>query len=245
MPSAEYQREWKKRNPEKQAEYCKKWRDKNPGKQAELSKKWYHENKDEYGPTRHRNNKTPEQLEKLRAQDKKSREKHRDKRNAETKEWCERNKEHRIEYNRDWYLKNRDRVLKGSAIKRSLRTEEEKLYAAQVMKAWRATETGKRKCRSYTQRRRARKRNAEGSFTAEDIKDLYATQGGRCYYCSVEIENGYHIEHMVPLSRGGRNDVSNICLACAPCNLRKHTQTATEFKETFKGETNEEAIACT
>lgn len=75
-----------------------------------------------------------------------------------------------------------------------------------------------------------KRRGAEGSFTAEDIKDLYSTQGGSCYYCSVDIEGGYHIEHMTPLSRGGRNDVSNICLACAPCNLRKHTKTAEEFQ---------------
>ena len=57
MPSAEYQREWKKRN---------------PGKSVEYSKKWYDKHKDEYGPTRHRKNKTPEQLEKLRAQGRKS-----------------------------------------------------------------------------------------------------------------------------------------------------------------------------
>lgn len=76
----------------------------------------------------------------------------------------------------------------------------------------------------------ARKKNAEGSFTVENIKDLYAAQGARCYYCSIEIEDGYHIEHMIPLSRGGMNDVSNICLACAPCNLSKNTKTAEEFQ---------------
>ncbi len=180
MPSAEYQREWRKRNPEKQAEY---------------SRKWYDKHKAEYGPTRHRKNKTPEQLEKLRAQGRAQNQKHKEKRYEWTREWSERNKEHRREYNRNWFKtpKGREHSLIENA------------------------------------KRRARKLAAEGNFTAEDIKNLYATQGGRCYYCSVEIEGGYHIEHMTPLSRGGRNDVSNICLACAPCNLRKHTKTAEEF----------------
>ncbi len=214
MPSAEYQREWKKRNPRKQAEY---------------SRKWWAAHKDEYGPTRHRKNKTPEQLEKLREQGRVQNEKHKDKRYAHHAQWRLENLESERERCKEWYWENRERVLKESAESRALQTEEEKAHSAQVQKAWMATETGKRKCRSSEQRRRARKKNAEGSFTAEDIKDLYATQGGRCYYCSVEIESGYHIEHMTPLSRGGRNDVSNICLACAPCNHSKYTKTAEEF----------------
>ena len=84
--------------------------------------------------------------------------------------------------------------------------------------------------KTYSQTRRALKANAKGTLTKEDVSNLYATQGGSCYYCSVDIEGSYHIEHMTPLSRGGMNDVSNICLACAPCNLKKHTKTADEFK---------------
>jgi len=104
---------------------------------------------------------------------------------------------------------------------------------------WNKTTKGKWNSVVSRYRRKSRKLDAEGSFAAEDIKDLYATQGGRCYYCSVEIANGYHIEHMTPLSRGGMNDVSNICLACAPCNCRKHTKTAEEFQYSIKGEIND------
>jgi hypothetical protein len=181
MPSAEYQREWKKRN---------------PGKQAEYSKKWYDKHKAEYGPTRHRKNKTPEQLEKLRAQGNIQNRKHKEKRNT----YCRQYRQDNLEQERVRF------------------------------REWSQTPTGKACGVKNAANRRARQLAAEGSFTAEDIKNLYATQGGRCYYCSVEIKSGYHIEHMIPLSRGGRNDVSNICLACAPCNLSKHTKTAEEFQ---------------
>jgi 5-methylcytosine-specific restriction endonuclease McrA len=36
---------------------------------------------------------------------------------------------------------------------------------------------------------------------------------------AVEPEQNY--DHMVPLSRGGLNDVTNIQLLCSPCNVAK------------------------
>ncbi len=37
------------------------------------------------------------------------------------------------------------------------------------------------------------------------------------------------LEHIVPRSRGGSDRVSNLALACEPCNVKKGTQTAEEF----------------
>ena len=43
-----------------------------------------------------------------------------------------------------------------------------------------------------------------------------------CYYCKyVFLINNLTIEHLVPRSIGGSNDISNITLACAPCNRQK------------------------
>ena len=123
------------------------------------------------------------------------------------KRYRDKNKEDRNAYCREWYKDNKESVIKRNAI--YFKTTKGKQIKAVA---------------------EAKRRGAEGSFTVQDIKDLYAIQGGRCYYCSVDIEGGYHIEHMTPLSRGGKNDVSNICLACAPCNCRKHTKTAEEFQ---------------
>ena len=135
------------------------------------------------------------------------------------------NAEHLKREKKLYYYKNRDHILEHAKVYYEMNKEE--IRAKQNI--WGKTESGRLSDLASKARRRVRK-SERGSFTAEDIKDLYATQGGSCYYCSVDIEAGYHIEHMTPLSRGGRNDVSNICLACAPCNLRKHTKTAEEFQ---------------
>jgi hypothetical protein len=50
---------------------------------------------------------------------------------------------------------------------------------------------------------------------------------GRCVTCGVDLSwlidslAKQHFDHMIPLARGGLNDVTNLQLLCEPCNLRK------------------------
>ncbi|MBD1813560.1 RNA-guided endonuclease IscB [Microcoleus vaginatus DQ-U2] len=45
----------------------------------------------------------------------------------------------------------------------------------------------------------------------------------RCAYCSAE-NVPLQVEHIQPRASGGTNRVSNLCLACEPCNTKKGTQ---------------------
>lgn len=83
--------------------------------------------------------------------------------------------------------------------------------------------------RASNTRRKARKRAAPGTHTAQDIRDLLARQGGLCAYCAEPHGEDYHVDHRVPLSRGGSNGPENLCIACAPCNLSKNDKTPEEF----------------
>lgn len=47
-----------------------------------------------------------------------------------------------------------------------------------------------------------------------------------CIYCGAPAE---HLDHIVPLARGGAHTAGNTVAACAPCNQRKHTARGTEF----------------
>lgn len=73
--------------------------------------------------------------------------------------------------------------------------------------------------RAKAHRRRALKRGAPGICTADDIQRLLATQKGRCYYCGEKRK--LTVDHVVPLSRGGSNEPSNLVLACKHCNSSK------------------------
>lgn len=69
--------------------------------------------------------------------------------------------------------------------------------------------------------RAARKKSAEGAHTKQDIEAIYAHQKGECRYCKVELNGNYHLDHRVPLSRGGSNWPVNLQILCGPCNVKK------------------------
>jgi 5-methylcytosine-specific restriction endonuclease McrA len=74
---------------------------------------------------------------------------------------------------------------------------------------------------AHRQNRRAREQQADGRFTTQDVLDLYARQQGRCAYCQIQFQNNFHVDHVIPLAKGGTNWPSNLALACAFCNLSK------------------------
>jgi 5-methylcytosine-specific restriction endonuclease McrA len=75
--------------------------------------------------------------------------------------------------------------------------------------------------KAHKQKRRATKRGNGGVCTAQDISSQYARQKGKCYWCSKKVPKNYHIDHVIPLSRGGSSDPSNLVIACPACNLSK------------------------
>lgn len=56
------------------------------------------------------------------------------------------------------------------------------------------------------------------------VKNKLEDQKYKCVYCGVDIRENYSIDHIVPLSKGGTNDIDNIDLVCKPCNTRKSTR---------------------
>ncbi len=78
------------------------------------------------------------------------------------------------------------------------------------------------------QRRRARKLNASGDgVTKEQWKMVLEEFGYRCAYCSQQ--KPLAMDHIVPLSKGGRYDLDNIVPACQPCNSSKGTHSLIMF----------------
>lgn len=57
---------------------------------------------------------------------------------------------------------------------------------------------------------------------------LVRKHGGRCYLCGETVNIGdpgspryATIDHVIPLSKGGRDHIENCALACATCNQEK------------------------
>jgi 5-methylcytosine-specific restriction endonuclease McrA len=61
--------------------------------------------------------------------------------------------------------------------------------------------------------------------------DVFARWGGQCCYCDAPSA---HLDHVTPLSRGGRDVLSNVVPACADCNLNKAAFTLAEWVATWE-----------
>lgn len=69
----------------------------------------------------------------------------------------------------------------------------------------------------------------QGELLGYEVREYLLEKWGRkCAYCGAE-NVPLEIEHITPKSRGGSNRVSNLTLACVPCNQRKGNMTAAEF----------------
>lgn len=82
------------------------------------------------------------------------------------------------------------------------------------------------KCRVNKHIRRARKINAPGKFTASEFLALCNFYGNICLCCwrSAGLVK-LTADHVIPLSKGGSNDISNIQPLCGSCNSSKGTKT--------------------
>jgi len=54
-----------------------------------------------------------------------------------------------------------------------------------------------------------------------------------------EDARDWHIEHRIPLSRGGTDAFKNLWPACAFCNRSKHNRTVAEFKNDRQAPTDD------
>lgn len=92
-----------------------------------------------------------------------------------------------------------------------------------------STPKGKSVIQANKQRRRARKREAAGTCTGDDIALLHKSQKGLCWWCGKAVESNYHVDHRKPLALGGSNDPSNLCISCPTCNSTKGMKMPWEF----------------
>jgi flagellar biosynthesis GTPase FlhF len=164
-----------------------------------------------------------------------------DKIKIQRKKHREENKEKIKEQKREYYKKNKER-LKKKALAQYYENHEKRLAqkreyhqkhkerANAKRKQWNTDNPEKRRYSRTLEKakRRVRMENQMGYMPDDYENILWEEQEGLCFYCLRELDS-FHLEHMVPISKEGLHDISNVCLSCPDCNLAKGTKTAEEF----------------
>ncbi len=127
----------------------------------------------------------------------------------------------RAEYFAKYRAKNSN---KRNAYNKKYHAENKERRASSIKK-WRAKNPAKMK--SYYAIRRSRKNGDGQRYQAQDVTSLFTHQKGKCAYflvCETFLGDDYHVDHVMPLALGGKNDAKNIQLTCPACNYSKNAR---------------------
>jgi 5-methylcytosine-specific restriction endonuclease McrA len=137
--------------------------------------------------------------------------------------WAKQNADKKNEISRKWNELNRYKKREINAAYRAVKNE----VIKQKRKLQRQQDPSIERVKSAT--RKALKLGNGGILSKNIVQILLAKQNGLCACCQQPLNGSFHLDHIMPLSLGGRNDDGNVQLLLPRCNLEKFTSTPEKF----------------
>ena len=81
----------------------------------------------------------------------------------------------------------------------------------------------------------AERLNSKGELVRRKIpktlrQAVIARDGDICTYCGIKIHpSAIHLDHRLPVSKGGGHTLDNLCVTCQPCNNAKGNRVIMEL----------------
>ena len=115
----------------------------------------------------------------------------------------------------------------NESVRAAVNYQKDRVYILERGKKW-AQENPDKKIESVHRRIARLYGQVEFDLPKDFIKILIEKQNHHCIYCARDNVQ-LTVEHMLPLSRGGKHCFSNIVLACTTCNFSKNNKTLEEW----------------
>jgi 5-methylcytosine-specific restriction endonuclease McrA len=141
------------------------------------------------------------------------------------KQWNKDHPDAHRKHCRDWARNHREESRQRNAIWQKENPEK----ARAKLQAWRAK--NRQKKIEYDRTRRVKKNGASGYHTSEQFKDLCFAFKNMCVCCLQD--KPLTEDHIVPLSKGGTDNIENIQPLCKSCNSKKHNTHSVDYRITL------------
>lgn len=103
-----------------------------------------------------------------------------------------------------------------------------KEHYASTMREWR--QNNRERMRSHWAKRRLLKK-LQRDETLVDYSTVLERDGYVCYLCEKCVEpDDVHMDHVIPLSKGGRHSIDNLRVTHSKCNLAKGVKSLDEYR---------------
>ena len=139
---------------------------------------------------------------------------------------------------REWREKNLAVLNERSKMRYAANPEK---YREASKKSWsKNPEPAKARHREWTRNNRDKMRVLENNRRDKKANDklspgivnkLLVLQKGKCPVCRKNLGQRYHIDHVMPFAKGGKNVDDNVQLLCARCNHEKHAKHPIAFMQ--------------
>ncbi|MBA2869985.1 5-methylcytosine-specific restriction endonuclease McrA [Anoxybacillus calidus] len=105
-----------------------------------------------------------------------------------------------------------------------------KACKAEISANYRKTLDGRALTAYHHGLQRCKKLGIPNEVTLDEVKRIFRAFDGLCIYCGAqETDEPFHLEHVIPLGKGGRHHASNLVISCPSCNRAKHDKPIVTF----------------
>ena len=163
-------------------------------------------------------------IERMREKDRERYESNRDAKIEASKSWYRENKERSRIRSKQYMEKHKERIRIRKIIYNQKNREKNRIRH----RAW-CLANPNRVDESNVKRKTRLVRQSNGSITSQEIAKMLKDTV-KCPYCMTRVESSdKHVDHMIPLSKGGLHATYNLAVVCSKCNHRKKDKTYPEW----------------